>query len=98
MSLDAFQLNGKSALVTGSHKGLGAAIAIALAQAGANVGCHGRDKEPGNACDEIRALGRKTFYFAGDVSDPKVCSGLIEQTAAELEYIDMLVNNSGTNR
>jgi len=69
MSLDVFQLNGKSALVTGSHKGLGAAIAIALAQAGANVGCHGRDLKPGNACDEIRALGRKTFYLAGDVAD-----------------------------
>ncbi len=76
MSLDVFQLNGKSALVTGSHKGLGAAIAIALAQAGANVGCHGRDLKPGNACDEIRALGRKTFYLAGDVADTQVCSGL----------------------
>jgi NAD(P)-dependent dehydrogenase (short-subunit alcohol dehydrogenase family) len=38
MSLESFQLNGKNALVTGSHKGLGAAIAIALAEAGANVG------------------------------------------------------------
>jgi len=91
-------LNGKSALVTGSHKGLGAAIAIALAQAGANVGCHGRDPKPGNACDEIRALGRKTFYFAGDVTDSAVCVGLIEQTVAQFGSIDILVNNAGTIR
>jgi 2-deoxy-D-gluconate 3-dehydrogenase len=98
MSFDVFRLNGKSALVTGSHKGLGAAIAIALAQAGANVGCHGRDPKPGNACDEIRALGRKTFYFAGDVTDSAVCVGLIEQTVAQFGSIDILVNNAGTIR
>ena len=98
MSFDAFHLNGKSALVTGSHKGLGAAIGIALAQAGANVGCHGRDPKPGNACDEIRALGRKTFYFAGDVTDSAVCVGLIEQTVAQFGSIDILVNNAGTIR
>ena len=40
MSLEVFQLNGKNALVTGSRRGLGAAIAVALAKAGANVGCH----------------------------------------------------------
>ena len=72
MSLHAFHLSGKNALITGSHKGLGAAIAISLAQAAANVGCHGRDPKPGNACDEIRALGRKTFYFAGDVANAAV--------------------------
>jgi 2-deoxy-D-gluconate 3-dehydrogenase len=93
--LESFQLNGKNALVTGSHKGLGASIAIALAEAGANVGCHGRDPKPGQACDEIRALGKKTFYFAGDVADPKVCSGLIEKTVAEFGSIDVLVNNAG---
>ena len=43
MSLGAFHLNGKNALVTGSHRGLGAAIALALAEAGANVACNGRD-------------------------------------------------------
>jgi NAD(P)-dependent dehydrogenase (short-subunit alcohol dehydrogenase family) len=45
MSLSAFQLNGKNALVTGSRRGLGAAMALALAEAGANVACHGRDSE-----------------------------------------------------
>lgn len=85
-------------MVTGSHKGLGACIALALAEAGANVGCHGRDPKPGHACDEIRALGKKTFYFAGDVADANVCSGLIEKTVAEFGSIDVLVNNAGIIR
>ena len=98
MSLESFLLNGRNALVTGSHRGLGAAIAIALGEAGANVGCHGRGPEPGHVCDELRALGKKTFYFAGDVADPKVCSGLIEKTVAEFGSIDILVNNAGMIR
>ena len=97
-SLEAFQLHGKNALVTGSHKGLGAAIAVALAQAGANVACHGRDPNPGSVCDEIRALGRKSLYFAGDVAVAEVCSRLIEKTIADFGSIDILVNNAGTIR
>jgi 2-deoxy-D-gluconate 3-dehydrogenase len=98
MSLEAFQLHGKNALVTGSRKGLGAAIALALAQAGANVVCHGRDPEPSAICDEIRALGRRTSYLAGDVADAGVCSALVEKTVAEFGSIDILVNNAGTIR
>jgi 2-dehydro-3-deoxy-D-gluconate 5-dehydrogenase len=98
MSLEAFQLDGKNALVTGSHRGLGAAIAVALAKAGANVGCHGRDPNPGPSCDEIRAAGRKTFYFSGDLANSEVCSGLIEKTIQGFGSIDILVNNAGMIR
>lgn len=98
MSLEAFQLNEKNALVTGSHRGLGAAIAVALAKAGANVGCHGRDPHPGSACDEIRAAGRRTFYISGDLTDAKVPATLIEKTIAEFGSIDILVNNAGVIR
>ena len=98
MSLEAFQLNGKNALVTGSHKGLGAAIAVALAKAGANVGCHGRDPNPGAACEEILAAGRRTFYFSGDLADAKVPTDLIEKTIAEFGSVDILVNNAGMIR
>lgn len=98
MSLEAFQLHSKNALVTGSRRGLGAAIAVALAQAGADVMCHGRDPKPGSACDEIRALGRRTSYFAGDVTDARVCAALVEKTVAEFGSIDILVNNAGTIR
>lgn len=96
MRLDAFQLKGKNALVTGSHRGLGAAIAVALAKAGANVGCHGRGTKPGDVCEEIRATGRKTFYFPADLTDSKSYTGLIEKTVSELGSIDILVNNAGT--
>jgi 2-deoxy-D-gluconate 3-dehydrogenase len=98
MNLEAFQINGKNALVTGSHRGLGAAIAVALARAGANVGCHGRDPNPGVAGDEIRAAGGKTFYFSADLADPNSCSALIEKTISDFGSIDILVNNAGTIR
>src|ERR1700674_6055278 len=98
MSLEIFQLNGKNALVTGSHRGLGAAIAVALARAGANVGCHGRDPQPGAACDEIRAAGRATFYFPADLAEPKAGLGLIEKMISEFGTIDILVNNAGVIR
>ena len=98
MSLEAFQLSGKNALVTGSHRGLGAAIAVALAKAGANVGCHGRDTKPAPACEEIRAAGSKTFYFPADLADPKSYAELIGRTISEFGSIDILVNNAGTIR
>jgi 2-deoxy-D-gluconate 3-dehydrogenase len=98
MNLEAFQIDGKNALVTGSRRGLGAAIAVALAKAGANVGCHGRDPNPGAACEEVRAAGRKTFYFSADMADSKSCSQLIEKTISEFGAIDILVNNAGTIR
>ena len=98
MSLDAFQLNGKNALVTGSHRGLGAAIAVALSKAGANVGCHGRDAKPGAACDEIRTAGRKTFYFSADLADAKTYPELIARTISEFGSLDILVNNAGVIR
>jgi 2-deoxy-D-gluconate 3-dehydrogenase len=98
MSLESFQLNGKNALVTGSHRGLGASIAVALAKAGANVGCHGRDPKAGPACDEIRAAGRKTFHLSADLADSKAYPTLIKRTIAEFGSIDILVNNAGVIR
>jgi 2-deoxy-D-gluconate 3-dehydrogenase len=98
MILDAFRLDGKNALVTGSQMGLGAAIALALAQAGANVGCHGLTPEPNDICQQICKLGRKTFFLHGDVAEPEVCSRLMQQTMDEFGSIDILVNNAGTIR
>ena len=98
MSLDQFRLDNKNALVTGSHKGLGAAIAVALAEAGANVFCHGRNPEPGDACAKIRAVGRKSGYFSADLVNPKASSALIEQVIDEFGGIDILINNAGTIR
>ena len=98
MSVAAFQLNGKNALVTGSHRGLGAAIALALAEAGADVACNGRDPEPGTICGEIQALGRRSAYFAADLAVADACSDLVEKTVAEFGSLDILVNNAGIIR
>src|ERR1700730_10873940 len=98
MVLEAFQLNGKNALVTGSSRGLGAAIALALAQAGANVGCHGRSADGNGSSEQIRQLGRKSFYVAGDMSDRGLGSALIRKVNEEFGSIDILVNNAGTIR
>lgn len=98
MVLDAFRLDGRNALVTGSSRGLGAAIALALAEAGANVGCHGLPQEGNGVCQSIVRCGRETFFETGDVADPNVCSALIERTIDTLGSIDILVNNAGTIR
>lgn len=96
MILDSFKLDGKNALVTGSQQGLGAAIALALAEAGANIACHGLSPNPNDITDKVRALGRKSIYLHGDVSDAKVCEQLVDQTVKDLGSIDILVNNAGT--
>jgi 2-dehydro-3-deoxy-D-gluconate 5-dehydrogenase len=96
--LESFQLAGKNALVTGSRKGLGAAIALALAEAGANVGCHGKSADSGGVPEAIRGTGRKAFYVAGDVSEAEVCHQLIDATVSEFGSIDILVNNAGVIR
>lgn len=95
MILDLFKLDGKNALVTGSQQGLGAGIALALAQAGANVACHGLSPRRNGICDEVRALGRKSFYIRGDISNAKVCEELVCRTVSEFGSIDILVNNAG---
>lgn len=98
MILDSFRLDGKNALVTGSSRGLGAAIAVALAEAGANVGLHGKSPGGDKVGDRIRELGRRSFYQAGDVADPQVCSDLIARAIDEFGSIDILVNNAGMIR
>ena len=98
MVLDSFKLSGKNALVTGSHKGLGAAIAIALAQAGANIALHGRSADPEETAKSVRASGVKAILLRGDVSDPQVCESMVEKTVRDLGSIDILVNNAGIIR
>jgi len=98
MILDAFRLDGKNALVTGSARGLGAAIALALAEAGANVVCHGTKGDSAPVCDDIRKLGRKTGYVAANLARRDACEKLIEKTIGTLGTLDILVNNAGIIR
>ena len=98
MILDAFKLDGQVALVTGAAAGLGAAIAIALAEAGADVVCHGNSRPPDQTCETITKLGRRALAARGDLQNRDVPRRLIETTIAELGQIDILVNNAGTIR
>ncbi|WP_437802905.1 2-dehydro-3-deoxy-D-gluconate 5-dehydrogenase KduD [Sorangium sp. So ce693] len=98
MTNDPFRLDGKVALVTGSATGIGAAIATALAAAGADIACHGKD-EPGEATmAAVRKLGRRAAGMAADLADRAAHAELVRRTKAELGRIDILVNNAGLIR
>jgi 2-deoxy-D-gluconate 3-dehydrogenase len=96
--LEKFGLKGKTALVTGSSRGLGAGIAMALAEAGANVAIHGSSKVPEVTQQALGKIGANQFAVVGDVSDASVCPLLIEQVVRHFGVIDILVNNAGIIR
>jgi 2-deoxy-D-gluconate 3-dehydrogenase len=96
--LDRFNLKGKTALVTGSSRGLGAGIAMALAEAGANVAVHGSRAVPEATLTILSGAGANTFTVIGDVSEASVCERLVEQVVHHFGAIDILVNNAGTIR
>lgn len=98
MILNSFNLEGKIALVTGASTGIGAAIAVGLAEAGAHVACHGNSHSPDDTCLHVRNLGRKTLALQGDLQDRSVPANLVEKTVKELGPIDILVNNAGLIR
>jgi 2-deoxy-D-gluconate 3-dehydrogenase len=85
-------------LVTGSSRGLGAGMAIALAEAGANVAVHGSAEKPAATLEAVRKTGVKQAALVGDVRSIEVCHKLIEETVAAFGSIDILVNNAGTIR
>jgi len=98
MILDKFKLDGRVALVTGASAGLGQAIAIALAEAGADVACHGNSRSTDATCAAISQTGRKAFAVVGDLGDRETPARLIEDTIAHFGHLDILVNNAGTIR
>ncbi|MGD0890698.1 MAG: 2-dehydro-3-deoxy-D-gluconate 5-dehydrogenase KduD [Terracidiphilus sp.] len=98
MILDSFSLKGKTALVTGSSRGLGAVIALALAEAGAQVALHGSQAVTVSTQKLIAGTGVRTVALAADVSDEFACSRLIDEVVTVFGTIDILVNNAGTIR
>jgi NAD(P)-dependent dehydrogenase (short-subunit alcohol dehydrogenase family) len=90
-------LTGKAALVTGAQQGIGAAIAIALAQDGADVAINYLDglQDAEAVAAAVRALGRRAILVPGDVSAPSAPAQLIDATVAAFGKIDVLVNNAG---
>jgi 3-oxoacyl-[acyl-carrier protein] reductase len=89
-------LSGKTALVTGSTRGIGRAVAQALADSGARVAIVGRDKDKASAV--ASEVGRGSMGFACDVSDSASVTQLIADVEKEFGGIDILVNNAGITR
>lgn len=97
--LDRFRLDGKRVLITGGSRGLGREMALATAEAGADVILVGRDT---GALDvtagDIRQRGRQAFTLAADVGQPDACQAMCEQALAAHGPIDILINNVGGRR
>jgi 2-deoxy-D-gluconate 3-dehydrogenase len=98
MSLDQFRLDGKTALVTGCKRGIGKAMAVALAEAGADIiGVSASLETEGSAVGkEVEAAGRSFQGYACDFSDRKALYQFIETLNGDHPKIDILVNNAGT--
>jgi len=98
MSIPSFDMTGKVALITGGRTGIGRALALAFAEAGADVAICSRTDE-GNGlevvADEIRKLGQRAFAIKADVSRKHDMEYMVEKTIVELGGIDILINNAG---
>jgi 7-alpha-hydroxysteroid dehydrogenase len=96
MILDRFRLDGKVAIVTGAGKGIGAATAVALAEAGADVVCAARTAADIEAtAGHVRARGRHALAVPTDVTDTSQLDHLVDRTVQQLGRVDVLVNNAG---
>lgn len=87
---------GKNALVTGSSKGIGAAVAIELARQGANVtvNCHSGKDQAEQVAEQIRQLGRKALVIPADVSEQSAVEAMVQQTVDEFGSLDIFVSNA----
>jgi 2-deoxy-D-gluconate 3-dehydrogenase len=93
----SFDLSGRVAVVTGANTGIGQGLAIALAEAGADVALVGRTPAEETA-EKVRAAGRRTAIVSADLSTIVPVQDVVEQTVAELGGLDILVNNAGIIR
>lgn len=97
--LESFRLDGRVALVTGASRGLGQAMAIALAQAGADVALSS-SSEAGETVAAVRAAGRRVIDLPLDLGAASVSdlAALVDRVVGELGRLDILVNNAGIIR
>src|ERR1700722_19297471 len=95
--INPIDLSNRIALVTGASRGIGRAIALILARAGANIAVNynTRRAEAEEVAHHIAALGRRAMPIAADVSDSTAVTTMIGAIAAALGPIDLLVNNAG---
>lgn len=98
--LDQFNLDGKVAVVTGASRGLGQAMALGLAEAGADIVGLSRQPEGGEVEAQVQALGRQYKHIQCDLMETSVVqlNRLVDDITAEMGHLDILVNNAGINR
>jgi len=94
--LNLFRVDNRIALVTGAATGLGAAIAVALAQAGATVAVHGNRRAATETAEAIERCGGKAGAFRADLSSTTGAADLFGQVKGKFGRIDILINNAGT--
>jgi len=91
-----FDLTGRTALVTGASRGIGRAVAVGLAAAGADVALSARDEALlSEVAAEVEALGRRAVVLPADVTDAVACAHLAADAIEALGHLDVLVNNAG---
>jgi NAD(P)-dependent dehydrogenase (short-subunit alcohol dehydrogenase family) len=94
--LDKFSLRGKVAIVTGGNRGIGKAIALGFAQAGASVAIFGRDEAKSQeTLSELKAVGANAVAVKGNVSDRADLEAMLAVVTSQLGPVDVLVNNAG---
>ncbi|UCH42351.1 MAG: glucose 1-dehydrogenase [Dehalococcoidales bacterium] len=97
MLFDELPLKGKTAIVTGAGRGIGKAISLAFAEAGANIVAAARtEEEIEETCREVKALGRQSLAVPTDITKADQVDRMVEETVSYFKKIDILVNNAGT--
>ena len=95
--MNPFDLTGRVAVVTGGNVGLGQAIALALAEAGADI-VSTRRRPADETGAKVKALGRRFLSIEADLSSTAPIAGIVERTISEFGKVDILVNNAGIIR
>lgn len=96
MVLERFRVDGKVAVITGAGRGIGAATALALAEAGADVALTSRtDSQLEAVAEQVRALGRRAFVFPADVIENEQIEAFVAAAVEEFGGIDIVINNAG---
>lgn len=99
MGIEIFSLEGKVAIVTGASRGIGRAIAVGLAEAGADVAVAARSEaDLRSLAEEIEGLGRRSLVVPTDVTKRDDIQEMVDRTVSELGDLDVLVNNAGGTR
>src|SRR5215469_9169675 len=96
LTVSLFDLTGKTAFVTGASRGIGRSIAVALAQAGADVALVARTAEGlADTADDVTAAGRKAIIIPADVTDQSGVTEAVISAIGQLGHVDIVVNNAG---